>query len=308
MNKIKLPFFIVGSGRSGTTLLQSMIMTIQGIYIPPETKLLGLIENIETFHGSITNNKSFRLLIYEIINLCKRDEFPVNLVKLKKELTLINRTRRSVFDVLLYHIQKQSGCRRIGEKSPLHLEYSKDILKIFPDGKIIAIIRDGRDVASSQKEIFKLNVLHTALVWRRDQQLIDKYLKSVSRERFMAIRYEDLIANPKKELKNICLFLKEDFNESMLEFYKRKNIGFAKREKHKYDTQKPIFNTKQNRYKNDLSDREIALFELIAKKQLIDNNYKLEKKYVIGGIFQIIICMPSLIYVKLKWIINNLIR
>ncbi len=182
-----------------------------------------------------------------------------------------------MFDTLLSHIQeRRQGCRRIGEKSPPHLLYVPELLETFPEGRVITIIRDGRDVAISQTQAWDSNVLRVAISWKRDQRLHRSYAERFAADRYTAVRYEDLVTRPEAELRRLCEFLGEEFTPDLLEHHKRADTGFAKRETHKARTLEPVTSSRISRYRQSLKRSEIALFQLLAGDELRRQGYDLE--------------------------------
>jgi len=121
--KTKKPFFIVGSPRSGTTLLQAMLMSLDGVYIPPETKFWAITAGRAGVFGPISSDKGFELALDEVLKSCPQNELPVDVARLESELRAGVRDHGEMFDTLLNHMQQEKGCRRIGEKSRPHFPY-----------------------------------------------------------------------------------------------------------------------------------------------------------------------------------------
>ena len=283
--KTKRPFFIVGAPRSGTTLLQAMLMSKPGIYIPPETKFWGLTKGRERKHGRIDQPEGYRRSVDAVLTLIREDKIPIDPELLEKEWSDTPRDYGPMFDVLLSNIQaSQPNCHRIGEKTPSHLKFVPELLETFPDGKVITIIRDGRDVAVSQNQAWGGNIFSSAMGWRRDQKLHETYKQGFSPEQYTSVLYEDLVTNTENELRRLCDFLEEPFEEVMLQPQARGKTGFADREKHKLRTLEPVTNSRIGRYKNSLSSSHIALFQLIARKQLKALGYPLHPVSGLQGI------------------------
>ncbi len=291
------PFFIVGSPRSGTTLLQAMLMSIPGVYIPPETKFWPASKGRAGSFGSLSTERGFRLAVESILKTARESEVPLDESALCARWEAGERSYAAMFDALLAHVQeRREGCRRIGEKSPPHLLYVPELLEAFPDGKVITIIRDGRDVSISQAQAWKSNVLRVAISWRRDQALHRSYAQRFPAERYTSVRYEDLVTHPEPELRRLCEFLGEEFTPDLLEHHKRSDTGFARREKHKARTLEPVTSARISRYRESLSRPEIALFQLIAGKELQRQGYELDPVPRLLGLVQAVRLLPATLH------------
>lgn len=279
-----------------------MLGTIPGIFFPPETQYLMATKRRQHLLGEVATDKGFRNTIRAIIDSCQRNELPVNLGKLEAELNDTSRDYASLFDTLLWHIQSnQPDCRRLGEKSPDHLQQAEFLLEHFPDAQIINIIRDGRDTALSRKQSFGTQVLRSSIVWKQDQQTHFKLKQKLSEQQYSWVRYEDLIRSPETELRRLCDFLNETYSEQMLEFYKRKNIGFAARESHKQQTLEPLSDSRIARYKNQLGDLDVALVQALAGKELVACGYPLEPVSNWLGYVKAISQIPGVIAERIKF-------
>ena len=111
----------------------------------------------------------------------------------------------------------KSAIKYFADSTPVNMMQSDLIYKIFPNGKFINIIRDGRDVAFSvSKEKWGPNDPYKALDWWANRiKVAHKSLKQVRESDQINLRLEDLIINNRsKEYVKILNFLKiEDFSD-----------------------------------------------------------------------------------------------
>ena len=93
-------------------------------------------------------------------------------------------------------------------KTPGLITYLDLLPKLFPGSKCIHIIRDGRDVAVSNLSLNwgPSNVRDAARRWKRQITQGRKRVDS-SRLAYMEVRYEDLVKEPRKLLKQTFAFL-----------------------------------------------------------------------------------------------------
>ena len=102
-------------------------------------------------------------------------------------------------------------------RRPAYLHQVDELLAVWPDARLIVLVRDGRDVALS---IMGLpfgpnNVWAAARNWaagiRRGQEAERRHPGQV-----LTLRYEDLASEPKREVERACEFLGLAFDEAML--------------------------------------------------------------------------------------------
>lgn len=298
------PFFIVGFQRSGTTLLQAMLMQLEGVAIPPETHFLGAIRRryrLQTGTSQEAFERALPIIRHEI---CEHNELPVDWEQLERELRASEHDEMILFDVLLSHMQARlPECRRIGEKSPNHLLWTDDLLDAFPDSQAICIIRDGRDAAVSYAESLDSECGHlvSAIRWRHYQRLHLRLKKRYAENRYAWVRYEDLVTDPEPELRRLCDFLGEPFSQSLLEQHRRKQKGFAAREAHKLRTLEPVTSSRVARYRRSMSRSEIALFQLVAGRTLRLLGYDLDRVSPVRGVLAALGQVPRLIRSRIRW-------
>jgi hypothetical protein len=156
--------------------------------------------------------------------------------ELKREISArVKKSDRSlgaIARILVEEITRFSGCERACVKFPVDVGHIPELLAWFPDCKIIHITRDPRAVALSKTNdpsgtamrvlehprlawfIRKLAVWFVIAQYRWTARLHARF-KDVGNYRLF--RYEDLLAEPEKTLRELCDFVETEFTEDMLE-------------------------------------------------------------------------------------------
>lgn len=113
-------------------------------------------------------------------------------------------------------------CVRWVEKSTSNEVRHDAMAKLFPDAKLVMVVRDPRAVFASRKRFVAANPAgkHTKahrLVreWNRSAQEIPRLRRQP--ERFLVIRYEDLVMHPRETMQGVCRHAGIDFIESLLQ-------------------------------------------------------------------------------------------
>ncbi len=261
-------FFIVGTGRSGTTLLQAMLASHPRLGIPPETKffqrwdpadkrfggepLSG--ERLDAYLGEFFDSEDWRLLELprEPVESAMRDS---------------DGTARGLFLALLGAYQAESGRPRIGEKSPLHGRCVERIRAVLPQAKFIHIHRDPRDVVASMLGMQWTQGTVRGLTRSWVKALCEhlRCLRVLPDSAYTGVRFETLVEKPEEELRRLCEFLGEPFDPAMLAFHQREERGYAEDEKAwKEQTRRPLSGQSIGRFQKDLTRRQIAQVERIV--------------------------------------------
>ena len=114
------------------------------------------------------------------------------------------------------------------DSTPVNMMQSDLLYKIFPNGKFINIIRDGRDVAFSvSKEKWGPNNPYKALDWWANRiKVANQSLKKVRNSDQMQLRLEDLIVNNRKEeYLRLLSFLEIDDHDLIREYFEKQMLA-----------------------------------------------------------------------------------
>lgn len=187
-------------------------------------------------------------------------------------------TYAGVLDGIYSFYAKQQGARRWGDKTPGYVDTMREIREIFPNVRFIHIIRDGRDVGASLLPMsFGPNSAYIgALKWRKCVRHGLNFAQQYP-DQTHTIRYEDLIDEPEKHLREICAFLGEDYDPAMMNYYKdgmsRMRLRPAAENMHTNISQPPN-RSRAGRWKKDLSASQVRIFEAIAGDLLEELGYE----------------------------------
>lgn len=176
---LKHPVFIVGCGRSGTSLLLSILSCSKQLYTIQD-------ESYVFYPGGVKAN----LILDEVS-------------------------------------KNKSKNIRIIEKTPKHIQALNKINEFY-DGRVkfIHITRDPRAVLVSKHPNHSKKYWVTPKRWINDVKKGNSYCK----KNIIQIKYEDLVSDFENIIKNICNFLKIDFDIKMRKFEKfaslKENVAF----------------------------------------------------------------------------------
>jgi hypothetical protein len=112
-------------------------------------------------------------------------------------------------------------CVRWIEKSTSNEVCVEALGKLYPEAKVIQVLRDPRAVFASRKNRHTKGCGHYTKAhrlvreWNRNAQEIPRLRNDPSR--FLIIRYEDLVNDPRGQMETLCRFAGLDFDEKMLE-------------------------------------------------------------------------------------------
>jgi hypothetical protein len=277
-------FFVVGSPRSGTTLLQSMLTQAPDVTIPPETQFLGITLLREGRLGPIASDAGWRAAVNAVVARNDRAEFPVSGRVLRERLERPGeRSHARMLSDWLSLCAEQAGAQIVGEKSPMHTPHAPRLARMFPDARFVHITRDPRDVALSHREVWARPVLQAALRWRVDQARLRRFAATDAGSRITRVRYEDLVTDPEPTIKALATFLGIQYVAAMIDPSGRSARGFAASETHKLQTLEKVTTARIGRYRGKLRPSRVALVQSVCGVEMDRLGYKREPTPRLAG-------------------------
>lgn len=263
------PIFIVGCGRSGTTLLRLILNRHSSISIPEET---WFFPQLYRELPDLLREENWRKSIAERVLQLNSIHFP-NLAADSLENALLGTGKDDVAGIISLvnrEFMTREGKRRWGDKTPGYVLHLRHIKKLFPKAKVIHIVRDGRDVVPSILKYWSVgpqtnSFLETAVYWRDHVTAGMKDGPKYFGDQYIEVRYEDLVTKPEDTVTKICGFIGEVFEPTMLSTG-GEGKGYTPNWEWHNETRKEIDNRNVGKWKQTLSHYQIGLVELLGKR------------------------------------------
>lgn len=210
--------FVVGCGRSGTTLVRTLLDSHPAFAIPGETGFISDLLADSELRNS-TPHLDVDLFAARLYNSQHFRRWGWTLAQLHRVLNDGNPSS-SVDAIRLVYGEYARSQRKpwYGDKTPTYILSLPELAAAFPEGKFVHVVRDGRDVAAAiTEQPWGPNSIPSALqYWRRHVQQGRHFGARLPANRYTEIRYEDLISDPELGCRKICEFLGVDFDSRML--------------------------------------------------------------------------------------------
>ncbi|MBI1222779.1 MAG: hypothetical protein GC180_09275 [Bacteroidetes bacterium] len=263
MQKINKPIFIFGVGRSGTSLLQSMLNAHPDIAFLPETHFFRKYIIKQAFNG-LTREEILSLLREDddfkrakISEVQISDNLPDD--ELESEMSWFNALAKAYLD------EKQK--HHLGDKDPRNMDFVSELKHFFPDARVIHLMRDPRDVVLSRTKAdwskswpFFLHAYIYRAQMPRGRRLGKKYFG----EAYLELNYETLIGNAEETLKQICVHVGVDYDPAMLAFSESaKELVSAHEVSWKKETFGPLLTSNTRKWEKEFSDYQIAMIQKV---------------------------------------------
>ena len=217
-------FFILGSPRSGTTLLAQCINAHSEIIVPHETDFIVPIAYIL---NRVSDPTVGRQLIRDLVIRSDRFASHIGEWLSREEVSEIVADApydAQCIDRLFSGLARKVGKRFGGDKSPNDLLSLRILVQqgVLASGvKVIHLIRDVRDVMESLHRQHWVDDLdgYFPRMWANN----NLYLQEVFRDSadYLFLRYEDFVNEPEIHLQRICSLLQVSFEPTMLDSERR---------------------------------------------------------------------------------------
>lgn len=245
VDALEQPIFLIGAERSGTTLLRLML----------------------DGHAKIAWNHEFE---YAVDQVSDSGEWP-DLAEYRSWLSthrifLLNKF--AIDEALDYPDLMRSFLRQKRDRhgkptigATVHRHFNR-LLMLWPNAKLIYILRDGRDVARSNIGMgWAGNVWNGSERWIEAESEWHDLKPSLPSQQWIELRYEDLITTPEQELARLCDFMGLQYDPNMMSYIEHTSYSYP--------------DPKRVQQWRKLSDRQIRLAESRMAPLLTRRGYDL---------------------------------
>jgi hypothetical protein len=167
---------------------------------------------------------------------------------------------RRFFERIFMRYAEQHGKQRWGEKTPQHLWHVAKMKRVFPDSVVLAIVRHPGAAAASNMRRFGHSARWAILHCRR-------YYKEIARQaamganRMIVLRYEDLVLQPERLLRELLEWLGEPWDDNVLEHHEVQGGRDHERIEGLSRADEPITAERITRWAGELSEADQQLIK-----------------------------------------------
>ena len=270
------PVFVVGCGRSGTTLLRLMLDAHPDLAIPPESHFLSRFGHNLGRYGTAGHVDAERLAS-DIVRTKTFQAWGVPGAEVMPRVhALAAPTFAGVVDAVYMAYADAHGAARWGDKTPRYVLDIPLFDRLFPGSRFVHIIRDGRDVAMSLRTVrFGPNEpMSAAAFWERRVRAGRRDGDALGTARYHEVRYEQLVEDPERELRTICSFLELSWNPAMLDYPERVAGALPddRRSQHRHEDRPPTKGLRD--WRTEMPAADVAAFEAVAGDLLDELGYE----------------------------------
>jgi len=266
--------FIVGCPRSGTTLLQRVVNAHPQIAILPEAHW---IYQLLTEATVVTENGAIAPAL--IPALLAHPKFGLLGISHEQIRRLIGEDRHVRYPSFVSRIfdlyGEMQGKQLVGNKTPGLVRRLDVVHALWPEARIVHLIRDGRDVYLSMKNRplhldpvalggWSEDLVSTAaLWWEFNVQQGRDARRFFGSELYCEVRFESLVTSPGEVCTTLCMFLGLPYSQKMAKFYEKR-----KRKRASDPSRRGLRD-----WRSQMQSKDIEMFEAVAGNTLEDLGY-----------------------------------
>lgn len=286
MSQHPTPVFILGNGRSGTTITATLLSHLPRVQISKET---GYISQNIPLLKDIRNPESLRRLV-DIVNKWLTVSQPDYLANIDGFHRFCDRYEIQGSAAFIHYVWQLDSPKPwhdleyIGDNTPLYVMAIPAIQEFLPDAKFIHMVRDPRDVVTStlKMKFGADDPVIAALEWHIALGCWLLAERIVPVDRRMECRYEDLCTAPQKTMNRLAKFVNHTEDEAFKALADhasagpKQNTGFetVAATEHHMRLIEPVDASRVGRYKMELSVNQIQKIEAIAQYGMLAYGYE----------------------------------
>lgn len=232
--------FIVGNSRSGTTMMGRILGKHPSVYTFGELHFFGQL--CAPPFSSEVGKKEIEKLASQLYCIQREGyrtygnprRFLSEAQTFLAGLTPYPDTSAALFEAFLRREAAENNGSIPCDQTPRNVFYIADILELYPEARVVNMIRDPRDVLLSQKKKWKRRFLGgsdmpmketlrdwmnyhpitISHIWRTAVTAADQFTQH---DRVVSVYFEELLAHPEKTVESLCDFIGITYTAEMLQ-------------------------------------------------------------------------------------------
>jgi hypothetical protein len=272
---------LFGSGtmRSGGTLTCNILSVHSKIIVFSE--LGHFFRHVDGRYDPLTPRSVERMLHHQRIRLKYRFGIDLNADTALKAILARGISYAACYDEIMKNLLLQTNKTIWGDYATLHWRDIPRFLEMFPDGKAFHVYRDPRGLLSSWGRMtFMPDNLYLNCIfnWIDSARHMLQYRKTLSPERYISVRFEEIHNQPERIARQLCRFVGVSFEDALIQpdrwpslfiapFVEANVSSYTRERTYGYN---PV---RSNAWRKNLKEWEVALVEFLAREQMDELGY-----------------------------------
>lgn len=272
-------FLVVGTPRSGTTLLQRLASELPGVSVTPETHFFSV------FYDAVLREAPMPLTRSDLARVVSAyGELPLTQglnIDPEAVVAALDGSCRSAWDLFAAVVcQLSAEASVVGEKTPNHLRWWRPLTDASPSLRLVAIVRDPRAVAASSLDVpFGMSSpMLVAAQWLEDLRDLAMATRALGPTRLLRLRYEDVVENPARAKEQLATFLGVGGTDGVVDAPRLPDLLFPSWESGwKSRAVGPVDAARTHAWRSRLSADQVAKVELVSRGGMRQCGYPLAR-------------------------------
>ena len=212
------PLFVVGAPRSGTTLTRSLLKGFAPVYLPPDEFQI-LPRFIARAEAGASAAELASLVSGGVFagHMRRRGIWPGDALLAERMEGL---TPAEAFRALVLAIAERDGSTGVsfwGDKTPETVFELDLVARLWPEARIIDVVRDPRSTVLSMHRSWGRSTLRGAVIWRDARRASLRFAERFGAQRLHTLSFEALTADPGAQMDRIGAWLALSYDHARLE-------------------------------------------------------------------------------------------
>jgi sulfotransferase family protein len=276
---MKPPVFIVACPRSGTSFLYHLLLSAGG-FAAFHTQM-NVYDVLEPIFGDLGARKNKKRMMKEWLQSKAFQMSDLNPDDIEAKILAECHGASDFLRIVMDEVAHRQAVDRWVDSTPTNVPHMLRIAKDFPEARFVHIIRDARDVALSLDKRGwsrplpwdkRKSLLAAGLYWEWIVRLGREHGRGLG-SRYMEVRYEELVSEPRHALTRLGDFLQHDLNYDRIQ---TNRVGSVK---------KPLTSFREDlnqgrfmpvgRWKKKFPPKQLLAFEALVGDYLRELGYAL---------------------------------
>jgi hypothetical protein len=286
------PIFLLGSARSGTTLLRLLLTSHPEVAIAPESSFLTwFADAYSNWDGKDVASPRRTAFVADLMAARKFATWGLAADAIDARILLDCPRNYADLAAIPYRLYAESIGKpnaQWGDKNNIHMDFVPQIDALFENARFLHIVRDVRDCFVSSADIreldstspYKPNLsadpVEFAKAWDTQNRQALAALSALGSDRWATIRYEDLVARPEETLSPVLHKWGLEWHDAMLSFHvvnRNQQLEPIETSEWKALVSEPVTDSQVGRFRDRLTGAQIAALEDSGREMLEQFGY-----------------------------------
>ncbi len=260
------PIFIVSSERSGSNLLRVLLGNHSRLHAPVAPQLLMNFAPLVPYYGSWLENGADRELLADMQRVAQHEQYGWQINEPPAGVTFPGLL--ACFDWMYGSDARRNGKARFVCKENKLFDFVPELAKFYPDAQFIYLYRDPRAYTASWLHVPLLSQSEYVISRRwSDEQRKCLTAFVTFRRSFFALPFESLVSQTRDVMQRLLAFLGEPWEEGCAQTDPNA-AREAARNPYWKNIDKPVDAEKADKFREQLSIRQIRIIESMAKNEM----------------------------------------